>query len=310
MVQKHNHTIEALIRAEKLPQSFALTISRWYKPLAEAVAKKREASGQPIVLGVQGTQGSGKSTLAVFLKALLEEEHQLKSACLSLDDFYLTRAERAELAEKVHPLFSTRGVPGTHDTALAIDTIEQLKRLKPGTTVDIPRFNKAIDDRYDKADWAQVKNQVDIVIFEGWCVGCDAEGEQSLKTPTNQLEREEDPDGTWRYFSNRALSENYKSLFALLDYLVVLNAPSFECVFNWRMLQEEKLKQRWEEENTAKKSTDVETKILSRDQVVRFISHYERLTRHALDTLPHKADWLLPMNADHEILDLIQKQST
>ncbi|NOU04542.1 MAG: adenylyl-sulfate kinase, partial [Novosphingobium sp.] len=60
------------------------------------------------VLGICGAQGSGKSTLAAALAQRLAAQG-LRAATLSLDDLYLTRAERQALARDVHPLFATRG---------------------------------------------------------------------------------------------------------------------------------------------------------------------------------------------------------
>ena len=81
--------------------------------------------GHPLVLGICGAQGSGKSTLAEALAERLERDG-LACAVLSLDDLYLTRAERERLARGVHPLLATRGPPGTHDTSLGIAVLDAL----------------------------------------------------------------------------------------------------------------------------------------------------------------------------------------
>jgi D-glycerate 3-kinase len=70
-------------------------------------------------------QGSGKTTLARAL-ATAATAQGITTACLSLDDLYLTRAERLELSAKVHPLLATRGVPGTHDVSLGLRVIDAL----------------------------------------------------------------------------------------------------------------------------------------------------------------------------------------
>lgn len=294
---QHNY-INTLIQDEGLPEPFTETVERWYLPLAKRVTEAK-APSKVLMLGVQGTQGSGKSTLANFLKAIFENDYGLKTVSISLDDFYLTRAERTALAEEVHPLFITRGVPGTHDVSLAIETLNALKTLHPGESVDVPRFNKAVDDRYEKAQWSRVEDHVDVIIFEGWCVGCEPEDETALSPPVNDFEAKEDANGEWRAYANKMLSTHYQDLFNLLDKLIVLNAPSFECVFEWRMLQEEKLRQKLK--NADAKAT---SHILSNEEIVRFVSHYERLTRHCLATLPERADWVLPLNKHHDILDL------
>ncbi|MCY0536461.1 hypothetical protein OVV84_28185, partial [Klebsiella pneumoniae] len=80
----------------------------------------------------------GKSTLTAVVKRLLEIRG-LKVALFSLDDIYLTRAERQALAAEVHPLLATRGVPGTHDVAWGEALLEDLR--KPGQTL-LPAFDK------------------------------------------------------------------------------------------------------------------------------------------------------------------------
>ncbi|MFC3212746.1 hypothetical protein [Novosphingobium panipatense] len=111
-------------------------------PSAERVATEvelwlDEPRNGPLVVGVCGAQGSGKSTLAAALKAHFEAGHR-RVAILSLDDLYLTRQERTQLARQVHPLFATRGVPGTHDVALGIDLIDRMRAEEavtlPGST--------------------------------------------------------------------------------------------------------------------------------------------------------------------------------
>jgi len=292
--------ISSLIEAEGLPSAFSDTVEQWYRPLAGEIAK--HYNGQTLVLGVQGTQGSGKSTLAAFLNLLLQAEHGLATVSLSLDDFYLTLAERQALAKTTHPLLQTRGVPGTHDVQLAIDTIESLKRLGEGESFAIPRFDKSMDDRAAESRWDSVTGPISVVIFEGWCVGCDELEESSLLEPLNELERVEDSDGEWRAFISEQLSREYKALYALNDKLVVLQAPSFECVLEWRMLQEQKLK-----EKLLSQGLELPDTVMSEAQIRRFISHYERLTRHCLNTLPDKADWLLPLDQHHTILGLVTK---
>ena len=62
----------------------------------------------PPVIGINGAQGSGKSTLAKLAAQALREFHGLSPALLSLDDFYLGKAARQELAHKAHALFESQ----------------------------------------------------------------------------------------------------------------------------------------------------------------------------------------------------------
>ena len=111
--------------------------------IADAIVRCRSERARPILAGLSGAQGSGKSTLAARLPSLLADRG-LRTAVLALDDFYLTRAARQALARSVHPLFATRGVPGTHDIALLDHTITAMLQGQPAT---VPRFEKATDDR-------------------------------------------------------------------------------------------------------------------------------------------------------------------
>ena len=83
--------------------------------------RRHERPAYVPLIAISGAQGSGKSTLTT------RAARDLSCAALSLDDVYLTRAERAALAARIHPLFAVRGPPGTHDLAL-LDTV--LTRLR------------------------------------------------------------------------------------------------------------------------------------------------------------------------------------
>ncbi len=285
--------IAALIEAEGLPLEFGQTIDRFYVPLANHLADVRSPrSSRPIVVGINGGQGSGKSTLALFLKLLLEEEHGLTTAVLSLDDLYLTRAEREALAEKHHPLLKTRGVPGTHDVELGIRILELLAAGSTGSC-DVPAFDKVTDDRKPEADWNRINDPVDIVLLEGWCVGARPQAETELETTINELEQNEDPDGEWRRYVNAQLAGRYADLFARLDHLVMLKVPNFECVEAFRTLQESKLR---EKEGGGGLMGDAALK--------HFIMHYERLTRHMLAEMPDRADVVLKLNEHHKLVEV------
>lgn len=301
LAQATREAITQGLAQQGLDSAFISTIEGWYLPLAQDIAALVKQHKGCFFLGIQGCQGSGKSTLASFLNILLEKHYLLNVAVLSLDDFYLTKESRQQLAASVHPLLITRGVPGTHDLPLAEHIFKQLSRLKKGETLALPTFEKARDDRAPAEHWPTIRGPVDLVIFEGWCVGASAQGADELEVAVNSLEVDEDHDCIWRKYVNKQLEGPYARLFAWLDKLLVLNAPSFDCVFAWRSLQEQKLAQKIHDAN------EQNTKILSANELLRFISHYERLTRHCLRTLPQKADWLLALDSEHQIRDLIRK---
>lgn len=271
--------------AESLPDSFAEIAAQIYLPLVEKVAGWQAELGRPLALAINGAQGTGKSTLAACMAGMLEQICELRSAVLSIDDLYLSQAARAELG---HPMLRTRGVPGTHNVA---EGIRLLCELRNGQAVRIPRFDKASDDPASESSWPLLEPPVAVIILEGWCVGARPQPVAELATPINALEREADADGRWRGLVNAALAENYQELFGMLDRLIMLRAPDFECVHRWRGEQEAKLRAR----------VGDGPGVMDAAALARFIMHYERLTRWMLEEMPQRADVLLRLNADHGI---------
>ncbi len=303
MTPELNKLIQQQINRENLPDSFIETITHYYQPLTEKIAHYQQKKNHPIVIGINGAQGSGKSTAAAFIETLLNHQHKLATAVISIDDIYLTKAERIQLANDIHPLLVTRGCPGTHDIELGINTINRLKTAKANDITAIPCFDKATDDRRDAGDWKTVTGSVDIVILEGWCVGATPQPADLLQQPVNDLERLEDTDGTWRGFVNASLGRDYQRLFQMLDYLIMLKVPSFSCVENFRQKQEDKLR-----EKVARDNGDA-SGVMSPDEVRRFIMHYERLTDWMLSEMPRYADTVIEVSADHQIVNSLSKES-
>ncbi len=271
-----------------LPTDYLTMVKRWLAPIAETFAAQQKRQQTPLVVGICGAQGTGKSTLAELFKLLLTQRHRLDVAIISLDDYYLTHSVRQSLAAELHPLFATRGVPGTHDVSLGI---EQLEALKSGQVpINVPMFNKATDDR----DGARLVNtRPDIILFEGWCVGAGPYSE-NLDSPLNTLESVEDPDGLWRRAFVERLNTDYQQWFNLIDKLVFLKAPSFEAIVRWRAQQEQQL-------NASNLLPD---RRMDLDKLRRFIAHYERLTIHLLTSIPSLANWVVALNEEHEVVDV------
>ena len=277
------------IQQHRLPASFGDIIEQHYAPLVDWLVGRHD-DDHTNLLGINGAQGTGKSTLADFLKLALESGHGWHVAVASIDDFYLTRAERLALAESRHPLLLTRGVPGTHDTAMVETCLASLQALGAGESLRLPRFDKAKDDRADEETWPTVTGPLDLVILEGWCVGSAAEPESSLLDPLNELERTLDADGAWRRYVNERLSSEYAALFGRLDALVFLQAPSFDAIYRWRLQQEQKL--------AASRPQDT-SGIMDAGQIAEFIQYYERITRNNLDVIRSSADVVLELDEYH-----------
>ena len=268
---------------EGVPRPSDALIADFYVPMTNWLADHVEE--QTLVFGLNGAQGTGKSTLARLLQRLLERLHGLRAAILSLDDIYLTGAERLERAKTVHPLLVTRGVPGTHDVDLGLKV---LRCLREGRPIALPRFDKAKDARVRVADWEPWEGRCDLVIFEGWCMGARPQKADELETPVNELERVEDPSGDWRWYVNRALGGTYQTLFAQLDLLVMLRPPDFEHVYAWREEQEARLR-----------AAEAGAEVMTPDQVRRFVMHFERLTRFMWEEMPGRADAVVLLGEDH-----------
>ncbi len=225
----------------------------------DLLAARERSAARPFVYGLCGAQGSGKSTAIARLARRLRASGW-RAATLSLDDLYLSRAARAALGAAVHPLFRTRGVPGTHDVALGGATLDAL--AAPGL-IALPRFDKAGDDPVDRSGWPRIAAPVDIVLFEGWCVGARPQPAAALERPVNALERDEDGDGRWRGHVNSALAGPYRRLFDRIDRLTLLAAPGFEVVAGWRREQEQALR-------------GAGAHVMADDAIDRFVAHYQR----------------------------------
>ena len=234
------------------------------------------------VIGISGGQGAGKSTLARLLVAAIELTGRSAVAC-SLDDFYLPRGAREKLGKNIHPLLATRGVPGTHDVQLALDTLAGLTRNE---TTRVPVFDKGRDDLLPPSAWRSVPGPVSQVVFEGWCLGASPQPSARLEIALNHLETFEDEDGEWRHYVDLALSEDYQELWDRIDFLVYLQVPDFVSVARWRSEQEQQL------------SVD---RRMSAASFKRFLSHYERLTLWMLETLPAQANLVVELDADHAV---------
>lgn len=243
-------------------------------------------SCSPLTVGLCGPQGSGKSTISAHVAASLSQLG-LKTAVLSLDDLYFDRPTRATLAATIHPLFATRGPPGTHDVALGIKVIDALRN---GLPVALPRFDKGKDNPASSGTWTQAPTPCDVIVFEGWCVGAMPQHEAALIEPINILEQSEDPEARWRRAVNTALAGAYQSLWARIDRLVLLKAPDFSVVTTWRREQEQAL------------INAGAPLAMSDTQIARFVQHCERLTRHIAVEMPGRADLVTALDHQRRVM--------
>ena len=237
------------------------------------------------VFGITGLQGTGKSTLSAQVAALAASRGW-RAVVLSIDDLYLDQPERQRLGRDVHPLLATRGAPGSHDIALGLATLAALR----AGDARLPGFDKISDRRCPESGWARVEGVPDLVLFEGWFHKVPPQAEADLVTPINALERDEDADGTWRRYANRALA-GYSPLWAGIDALLFLRGPGFELVPDWRGQQERTLS-----------AANPGRRTMTQAEVERFVLFFERVSRQALATLPAIADWTVRLDASRRVL--------
>ena len=262
-------------------------LNTFYLPLSEWIYSIYKKDNKTKIIGLSGGQGAGKSTITGILKFILKKKYNLDLCVFSIDDFYKTKAERKKMSKNIHPLFLTRGVPGTHDINLINKTFKNLKK-KTFKQVLIPKFDKSTDDRFKKTKWIRVKKIPSIIIFEGWCVGARHQKNEDLIKSLNYIEKQYDKNLEWRKRVNSQLKKNYKKLFSKIDKLVYLKAPSFNHIFQWRLHQEQKLK-----------LTSKNKKTMSKSKIREFIMFYERITRHMMKDFSNISDLTIFLDKKH-----------
>ena len=267
-------------------------LNKFYLPLTKKIFAEHSKDRKTKIIGLSGGQGSGKSTISNILKIILKEGYNLNTVIFSIDDFYKTSKERKVMSRKTSPLFLTRGVPGTHDTALLLKSLTILKNSK-FKKILIPKFDKSIDDRVHLKKWQKVLKKPDIVIFEGWCVGVTPQKKKDLLVSINELEKEKDYNKIWRKRVNKELDGKYKKIFSLIDKIIYLKVPSFKHVYQWRLLQEKKLR-----------VTSKGKKTMNDSQIKNFVMFYERLTKHMLKEYDKIADIVIQIDEKHRLKSL------
>ena len=274
---------------ERMIKSFLIPLCFW-------ISKKSE-NKRPYFVGLAGGQGTGKTTISSLIRIILIKYFRLNVFRISIDDFYKTRKERINLSKRVHPMLLTRGVPGTHDINMMLNFFrnsksKKFKRLK------LPTFNKAIDDRFNKKKWYDLKKRPDVIIFEGWCVGAKSEKNLTLKKTINSMEKIKDQKQVWRNYVNHQLKSKYKNLYSQLNCLIFLKAKNFSLLQKWRLKQERKLGVK----------SKVKSKIMSKADVLNFMQTYQRITQNMFRNMPKYASVIFNLNSNHQIQSAVYKK--
>ena len=193
----------------------------------------------------------------------------------------------------------TRGVPGTHDIDMMLKFFKKVKSKK-FKRLKLPTFNKAIDDRFNKKRWYDLKEKPDVIIFEGWCVGAKAEKINTLNKTINLMEKNKDKKKIWRKYVNQQLKSKYKNLYSQLNCLIYLRAKNFNLLQKWRLKQERKLLL-----NSKKNS---KLKIMNKEDVLIFMQTYQRVTQNMFKNMPKYASIILNLNSNHQIKTAVYKK--
>ncbi|MGV0023521.1 glycerate kinase [Phormidesmis priestleyi] len=209
------------------------TLWNLWLPLAIQIADWRRAKLNPLIQGFLGGQGTGKTTLTEILKLILKHlgYHTIS---FSLDDLYLTYDDRQRLQAQ-DPRLIRRGPPGTHDIALGLQILAQLKQRQP---TQIPQFDKSLWQGAGDRIHPKPVSEVDIVLFEGWFVG-------ARPISATKFEMAPDPivtssDRTFAQDMNDRLHD-YLPLWEQLDRLIVLYVPDYRLSKVWRKEAEHKM---------------------------------------------------------------------
>ena len=274
---------------ERMIKSFLIPLCFWIN--------KKANKTRPYFVGLAGGQGTGKTTISSLIRIILTKYFKLNVFRISIDDFYKTRKERINLSKRVHPMLLTRGVPGTHDINMMLNFFRRSKSKK-FKRLKLPTFNKAIDDRYSKKKWYDLKKKPDVIIFEGWCVGAKSEKNTTLNKAINSLERAKDQKKIWRKHVNHQLKSKYKNLYSQLNCLIYIKAKNFSLLQKWRLKQERKL---WVK-------SKVKSKIMSRGDVLNFMQTYQRITQNMFRNMPKYASVIFNLNSNHQIKSAVYKK--
>lgn len=123
---------------------------------------------------------------------------------LSIDDLYLPHSRQEALAKSHpdNPLVQHRGQPSTHDIELGKELFEALVARR--TNIKVPSYDKSAfngaGDQRPEAEWetvnAEGSSPVEVIVFEGWCVGfralSDADVEQEWTAARDEFKHKGD----------------------------------------------------------------------------------------------------------------------
>jgi D-glycerate 3-kinase len=209
-------------------------VDNYYLPLFLYLHDQVKMAGvRTFVVGINAPQGGGKSTLTAYLVQLFDW-CGIKAVTLSIDDFYLTRAQQVRLASDNpdNTYLQQRGYPGTHDIDLGTEVLTRLKKPESPDQLQLPKYDKSCHkgqgDRAEQSSWPIVQLPVDVVLLEGWMLGFQPLAPDQITD--NQLGK-----------INSLLSD-YDQWHQFLDSFVYLCPENPGFVVDWRSEAEQRMK--------------------------------------------------------------------
>ncbi|MGF1492304.1 MAG: glycerate kinase [Microcoleaceae cyanobacterium] len=223
------------IQLPQLPGWERLLWQLWL-PLTTQLIDLYRLLGRPLIQGILGGQGTGKTTLSQALSSLLSFQGY-RAVSLSIDDLYKSYKER-EYLRQIDPRLVWRGPPGTHDIETGLQVLQQLKQAQSGDLIAIPRFDKSLWQGAGDRVEPEIVSPGDIVLFEGWFVGCRPI--DSIKFEAAPAPIVTEADQRFAYDMNSAL-QAYLPLWEMLDQLIVLNPVDYRLSKQWRKQAEQEM---------------------------------------------------------------------
>jgi len=212
-----------------------VTLEKLWLPVALDLAAKSNKLDRTFIQGILGGQGTGKTTLCLILQQILNY-FGLTVATLSIDDLYLTYAERKALQQQ-DPRLTWRGPPGTHDVALGIELIDRCLQGDSSTQILLPRFDKSAFNGAGDRISPEAIAKPDILLFEGWFVGVQPLDEYPADFPDPIVT---ESDRQFAEDNDRRL-RSYLPLWDRLDSLIVLYPEDYRLCQRWRREAEQKM---------------------------------------------------------------------
>lgn len=266
------------------------TLWRLWLPLAQVLAQKIQQQRRPVMLGVLGGQGCGKTTLGEVLTLLLQQQGY-RVCSLSLDDGYLSYRDRCQLQAE-DPRLIWRGPPGTHDLPVLHQTLADLQAGQPTL---LPRFDKSLNAGAGDRISPMLVDRVDLVIFEGWFVGCRCDRAWPPLTwpwPIGTI-----ADQAFATDCNQRLA-NYESLWTFLDQLLILRPQDFRWSYDWRLQAEQELR-------------DQRGQGMSAEAIAHFVQYFWKALHPQLfveplcQPRPDRKNWVAAIGADHAVTQVL-----